>query len=213
MTAYGRDAQGREYFGLRDKNDIPRCRGLQRLAGGKLDTIDSNLCINAIQARGDEVFVGSTTGLHVVSPEGILRKLPRLGNQDIAEVAHLYLDSRGVLWIAMSQGGNAAVLAAILGPDTTLFRYGESGFPGRRAGSMAEDAHGNVWIAIDDGIAIFARNRDALSIARRGPVHRRTEAVSGVLPRDILGRLRPPSPRSLQKAHPVLMPKSASDRP
>lgn len=105
------------------------------------------------------IWVGTHRGLHLVDPAtGHVRRVQNR-SWDWSSLAHNYItgllhDRQGRLWVG-TLGGGVSVLTSDLSDERYRFitLSQRHGLPGDSVQSMVMDAHGQIWVSTEDGLA------------------------------------------------------------
>ena len=116
-------------------------------------TIDNGLAGNkvrlAIRTEPNEFYVGTTTGLSIIHPDGSIKSFKQnSGNLDTEYVMAIYKDSHGVVWIGTDGGG------IFLMQNEHIFRHitSSDGIAGNVIFKITQDQNNNFWICTGSGI-------------------------------------------------------------
>ncbi|WP_407425172.1 adenylate/guanylate cyclase domain-containing protein [Treponema sp.] len=103
----------------------------------------------AIETNPDELYVGTTTGLSIISPNGEIKSLKQLDGLENEYVMCIYKDTNGVVWVGTDGGGiflmkNGAIISHISSED---------GLIGNVIFKISQDKHGVYWVCTGTGIS------------------------------------------------------------
>ncbi len=118
-----------------------------RLEPARAEPVLPGVFVQAMAARGDEVWVGTRSGVHVVGA-GPPRRLTR-GSGLLSDTVHrLFFDREGVLWIGTDEGLDKLVEGPFTGFTT------RDGLPHPFVRALAVDARGRLWVGTRGGVAV-----------------------------------------------------------
>ncbi len=102
----------------------------------------------AIEAAPQEYYVGTTTGLSIIHPDGSISNFKQAEGLETEYVMAVYKDSHGVIWIGTDGGG------IYLMKDEKIFSHLTStyGIAGNVIFKISQDEKNNYWICTGSGI-------------------------------------------------------------
>ena len=103
----------------------------------------------AIETSPQEYYVGTTTGLTIIHPDGSLLNFKQPEGLETEYVMAIYKDTHGVIWIGTDGGG------IYLMKDEKIFSHLTSsyGIAGNVIFKISQDENNNYWICTGSGIS------------------------------------------------------------
>ena len=103
----------------------------------------------AIETSPHEYYVGTTTGLTIIHPDGSLLNFKQAEGLETEYVMAIYKDTHGVIWIGTDGGG------IYLMKDEKIFSHLTSsyGIAGNVIFKISQDENNNYWICTGSGIS------------------------------------------------------------
>ncbi|PHQ30987.1 hybrid sensor histidine kinase/response regulator transcription factor [Leeuwenhoekiella nanhaiensis] len=123
-----------------------------------------------VHENGGFVWMGTKNGLNRYDGKDI--KIYNKQNSALSanDIADLYLDQDGNLWIATLGGGLNRYDA--LQNSFEVFRHNpnvENSIPSNQVNAILEDKKGNLWLATENGLALFDKENKAFQRFNLGP--------------------------------------------
>jgi len=138
---------------------VPAVGPLQLLVRRDSATLGDQRVTSLFRATGHALWIGTRAGLVHFDPQsGALERLPqdargRIGLQT-GYISSVLTDRRGRLWVASYGGGVRIVDPAKPGVAPLVRRVDtRDGLPNDGVNAMLLDAHDDVWLSTDDGLA------------------------------------------------------------
>ncbi len=162
LTDYCRDLRVR-HVGIADNGDVLVNAYTEpafiRYSDGKImnwsaaDGLAGNKTRVSMETRRGDVYVGTTTGLSIVRPDGSVHSFKKSDGFDNEYIMCLYEDDQGVVWIGTDGGGiylmrDEKIFDAITTAD---------GLAGGVVFKIMQDRKGVYWICTGTGISRYER--------------------------------------------------------
>ena len=105
----------------------------------------------AIETTPQEYYVGTTTGLSIIHPDGSLENFRQAEGLETEYVMAVYKDTHGIIWIGTDGGG------IYLMKDEKIFSHLTStyGIAGNVIFKISQDENNNFWICTGSGISFI----------------------------------------------------------
>jgi signal transduction histidine kinase/ligand-binding sensor domain-containing protein/DNA-binding response OmpR family regulator len=120
-------------------------------------SISRDWTFNAVCDKENNIWIGTISGVSVLSENSILVKHYRSGSKDGYNLSNdmvktIFFDSKGYVWIGTTDGLNK------LDPkDNTIRKYfAKDGLNGNVITNILEDDHYNLWISTTNGLSKFS---------------------------------------------------------
>ena len=105
----------------------------------------------AIQSTDKRIFIGTTTGLSILNPDGSLQNFTREDGLENEYIMCLYEDTEGAIWIGTDGGG-----ISVFKDNKFVKSFNtNSGLAGNVIFKISQDKNGNFLICTGTGISIF----------------------------------------------------------
>lgn len=105
----------------------------------------------SLQLKNGDVYVGTTTGLSVIYPDGKVRTFQKSDGFENEYIMCLYEDEHGILWIGTDGGGIYLMKDEVI-IDTITTQYG---LAGNVVFKIMQDTQGIYWISTGTGISRY----------------------------------------------------------
>ena len=114
----------------------------------KEDGLAGNKVRVAIEGRDGKIYVGTTTGLSIINPDGHITNFKQTNGLENEYVMTLYEDYKGVIWVGTDGGG-----IYLIKDDTIISHFSsEDGLAGNVIFKISQDLSGAYWICSGSGI-------------------------------------------------------------
>lgn len=138
-----------------------------KIDGIKNWTVNDGLAGNrtrvSIEASNGDVYVGTTSGLSIIRPDGTLRTYHAADGFANEYIMCLYEDNDGVIWVGTDGGGIYFMKDGEIKKKITM----EHGLAGNVIFKITQDAYGVYWICTGLGISRYKKQDVANVIADR----------------------------------------------
>ncbi|MGB6047556.1 MAG: SpoIIE family protein phosphatase, partial [Flavobacteriales bacterium] len=121
--------------------------------------------IHAIVVKGDEIWVGTSYGVYLLSPRGN-RHLTTANGLLHNEVNALYLEANGHIWAACNNGG----VSVISGDDVKSFTLTEQGNSVHVTG-ITQDSLGTLWFSTNGNGVRYIKGGVVLGVSKADGLH------------------------------------------
>ena len=128
---------------------------------GQADSLGNDMVVSLIEDDTGRIWIGTINGLSVYDVKQ--RKMRTFRNdpsnaQSLGDnlIRTVYQSGDGALWIGMQSGMDRL---DVPGAETPRFEHYDTahGLPGATVFGIVEDAHHNIWISTNNGIATYSR--------------------------------------------------------
>ncbi len=112
----------------------------------------------SVEISNGDVYVGTTTGLSIIKPDGSIRNILRADGLDNEYVMCIYQDTEDMVWIGTDGGG-----IFIMQDEKIVDRLTtKSGLAGNVVFKIMQDSAGVYWICTGNGITRYEKQTDSL---------------------------------------------------
>lgn len=112
----------------------------------------------SIETKNGDVYVGTTTGLSIIKPDGTLTTLTKKNGLDIEYIMCLYEDTEGFVWVGTDGGGIFIMKDGNIVDKFTT----EQGLSGNVVFKITQDKNGVYWISTGTGLSRYIKKEGKL---------------------------------------------------
>lgn len=164
ISALATDTSGRILAGTAN-NGLYRQDGNGRFMPVAIGNDLMSRKIHAIVVKGDEIWVGTSYGVYLLSPRGN-RHLTTANGLLHNEVNALYLEANGHIWAACNNGG----VSVISGDDVKSFTLTEQGNSVHVTG-ITQDSLGTLWFSTNGNGVRYIKGGVVLGVSKADGLH------------------------------------------
>lgn len=117
------------------------------------DGLAGNRTRVAIESENGDVYVGTTSGLSIIHPDGSVRTYHTADGFDTEYIMCLYEDKDGIVWIGTDGGG----VYFMDGEQIVKKVTDENGLAGNVVFKITQDPYGVYWICTSGGISRYEK--------------------------------------------------------